>query len=59
MARYRKVDLVYNRDRNSHILKVEMHESFEDSGDLAEERISAYESLISLIRDQIRKVGEE
>lgn len=55
----RKVDLVYNRDRNSHILNVEIHESFEDSGDLMEERISAYEGLIDLIRNQIRKVGEE
>lgn len=58
MTKYRKVDLLYNRDRNSHILKVEIHESFEPSGDLAEERIRAYEGLIDLIRDQIRKVGE-
>ena len=55
----RKVDLVYNRDRNPHILSAEIHESFEDSGDLAEERISAYKGLIDLIRDQIRKVREE
>lgn len=59
MTKYRKVDLVYNRDRNSHILSVEMHESFEYSGNLAEERISAYEGLIDLIREQIRKIGGE
>lgn len=55
----RKVDLVYNRDRNSHSLSAEIHESFEDSGDLAEERIIAYEGLIDLIREQIRKTREQ
>lgn len=55
----RKVDLVYNRYRNSHVLNVEMHESFEYSGSLVEERISAYRCLIDLIRDQIRKIEEE
>ena len=57
--KYRKVDLVYNRDRNSHILKVEIRESFEDFGDLVKARISAYEGLIDLIREQIRKIGDE
>lgn len=54
-----KVTLTYSRNRNSHTLYAEICESFQDSGDLAEERISAYECLIDLIRDQIRKVGKE
>jgi hypothetical protein len=59
MTKYRKIGLIYNRDRNSHILNAEIHESFEDFGDLVEGRISAYEGLIDLIREQIRKIGEE
>lgn len=54
MTKYRKVDLVHNRNRNSHVLEAEIHESFEDFGDLVEERISAYEGLINLIRKNKR-----
>ena len=59
MTKYRKIDLVYNRDRSSHVLNAEIHELFEDSEGLVEERISTHEGLIDLIRNQIRKTREE